>query len=76
VLDVNFREDHSRIRVGHGAENFAIFRRMTLNLINQDKTLKVSKKSKRQLAAWSTTHLQALLGLQVPSPQAVAVAAP
>jgi predicted transposase YbfD/YdcC len=76
VLDVNFREDHSRIRVGHGAENFAILRRMTLNLINQDKTLKVSKKSKRQLAAWSTTHLQALLGLQVPSPQAVAVAAP
>ena len=67
VLDVNFREDDSRIRVGHGAENFAILRRMALNLINQDKTIKASKKAKRQMAAWSTTRLQELLGLQRPA---------
>jgi predicted transposase YbfD/YdcC len=64
VLDVNFREDLSRIRAGHGPENFAILRRMTLNLINQNTTIKSSKKSKRKLAAWSTTRLQELLGLQ------------
>ncbi|HET9641778.1 MAG TPA: ISAs1 family transposase [Burkholderiaceae bacterium] len=64
MLDVTFREDLSRVRVGHGAENFAILRRMTLNLINQNTTIKSIKKSKRKLAAWSTTCLQELLGLQ------------
>ena len=64
VLDVNFGEDASRIRVGDGAQNFAILRRMALNHINQDKTIKASKKSKRQMAAWSTVRLQQLLGLQ------------
>lgn len=64
MLDVNFREDDCRIRVGHGAENFAILRRMTLNLINKNTTIKASKKSKRNLAAWSTSRLQELLGLQ------------
>lgn len=69
VLDVAFGEDASRIRVGDGAQNFAILRRMSLNLINQNKTIKGSKKSKRHLAAWSTTHLQTLLGLQeMPAP--------
>lgn len=68
TLDVIFREDQCRVRVGHGAENFAIIRRMTLNLINQNKTIKASKKSKRNLAAWSTTRLQEFLGLQEPSP--------
>jgi predicted transposase YbfD/YdcC len=70
VLDVNFREDNCRTRVGHGAENFAILRRMTLNLINQNTTIKSSKKSKRKLAAWSTARLQELLGLQDLSAQA------
>jgi hypothetical protein len=69
VLDVVFREDLSRVRVGHGAENFAILRRMTLNLINQNTTIKSSKKSKRRLAAWSTTRLQELIGLQQPPVQ-------
>jgi predicted transposase YbfD/YdcC len=64
VLDVNFRKDDCRIRTGHGAENFAILRRMTLNLINKNTTIKASKKSKRNLAAWSTTRLQELLRLQ------------
>lgn len=73
VLDVTFREDLSRVRVGHGAENFAILRRMTLNLINQNTSIKSSKKSKRKLAAWSTTRLQELLGLQEVPAQASAV---
>jgi predicted transposase YbfD/YdcC len=76
MLDVTFREDLSRVRVGHGAENFAILRRMTLNLINQNTTIKSSKKSKRKLAAWSTTRLQELLGLhQLPAQAVTAVAA-
>lgn len=63
TLDVVFREDDSRIRVGHGAENFAIIRRMSLNLMNQNKTSKISKKCQRKLAAWNTTKLEEILGL-------------
>jgi predicted transposase YbfD/YdcC len=35
VLDVTFREDASRIRKGHGAENFSLLRRMAIGLLNQ-----------------------------------------
>jgi predicted transposase YbfD/YdcC len=33
VLDVAFREDDSRVRIDHGPENFAILRRLALNLL-------------------------------------------
>jgi predicted transposase YbfD/YdcC len=51
MLDVVFREDDNRIRVGHGAENFAILRRMSLNLMNknQNTTTKISKKCQRKM---------------------------
>lgn len=75
VLDVAFGEDDSRIRVGDGAENFAILRRMALNLIHQNKTIKASKKSKRNLAAWSTARLEELLGLQQSPAHGAAAAA-
>lgn len=71
-----FGEDHSRMMVGDGAENLAIVRRMSLGLINQNKTIKGSRKSKCHLAAWSTTHLQTLLGLQPVTPAATAAASP
>ena len=63
TLDVVFREDDSRIRVGHGAENFAIIRRMPLNLMNQNTTAKISKKCQRKMAAWNTKRLEEVLGL-------------
>ncbi|MFT7721315.1 MAG: ISAs1 family transposase [Roseateles sp.] len=76
VLDVLFGEDDSRVRVDDGAENLAIVRRMALGLINQNKPLKGSRKSKRHLAAWSTTHLQTLLGLQAQPAVAVSAGSP
>ena len=73
TLDVVFREDDSRIRVGHGAENFAILRRMSLNLMNQQnsaaKTPKISKKCQRKMAAWNSDKLEVLLGLRDRSAQ-------
>jgi predicted transposase YbfD/YdcC len=33
VLDVIFREDDARVRVGHAAHNMAILRQMALNII-------------------------------------------
>ncbi|NEO01368.1 MAG: ISAs1 family transposase [Moorea sp. SIO3I7] len=32
VLDVTFKEDQSRIRIGHGPENMALLRRLCINL--------------------------------------------
>lgn len=63
TLDIVFREDECRIRTGHGAQNFAILRRMALNLFKQDKADKSSMNVKRLKAAWSTDYLAALLGL-------------
>ena len=35
-----FSENASRVRVGHSAVKLAIVQRMSLNLINQNKTIK------------------------------------
>lgn len=63
VLDMTFDEDACRVRVGHGAENFAILRRIGLNLIKQEKSSKTSINIKRQKAGWSPDYLAVLLGL-------------
>ena len=64
VLDMSFREDDCRIRVGNGAQNFAILRRIALNLIKKEKSTKTSFNVKRLQAGWSTEYLETLLGLQ------------
>ena len=61
VLDIAFREDESRVRKDHGAQNFAILRHMALNLLKQDKTTKVGIKNKRLKAGWDETYLLHLL---------------
>jgi predicted transposase YbfD/YdcC len=63
VLDMAFGEDDCRIRTGDGAQNFAILRRICLNLIKQERSGKSSLRIKRQRAAWSTAYLEKLLGL-------------
>lgn len=57
TLDVTFKEDASRIRKDHAAENFALLRRMTLNLLNQEKTFKGSNRMKRYKAAMDNDYL-------------------
>ena len=56
VLDMSFREDQSRIRAGNAAENFSIIRRLALNLIKQEKSLKRGVKGKRLLAGWDDNY--------------------
>ena len=63
VLDVTFNEDDCRIRRGDGAQNFAILRRIALNLVKQEKSDKASVRLKRLKAGWSIDYLQKLLGL-------------
>ena len=60
VLDVQFKEDQSRLRRGHGATNMAMVRHLALNLIRAMPG-KQSIKGKRKLATWDTDYLMAAL---------------
>jgi predicted transposase YbfD/YdcC len=61
ILDVVFREDDSRVRVGHAAENFGLLRRMAVNLLQQEKSLKRGVKTKRLKAALDERYLLKVL---------------
>jgi predicted transposase YbfD/YdcC len=62
VLDVVFREDQSRVRAGHAAQNLGWLRRVALALLKQDDG-KDSIKCKRLKAGWDNAFLEKLLGL-------------
>lgn len=61
VLDVAFREDHSRIRKDNGGENFAIIRRIALNLLKAENSAKLGIANKRLKAAWDNDYLTTVL---------------
>ena len=57
-LDMTFREDESRVREGHGAENISRLRRLTLNLLlPAKKTIKRSLEQTRLKCAWDFDFL-------------------
>ncbi len=60
-LDMSFREDESRMRKGHSAENFAVMRHVALNLLKKDKSVKLGVKNKRLRAGWDEEYLAKLL---------------
>lgn len=60
VLDVIFKEDQSRLRRGHGAQNMALVRRLAFNMVRAGKG-KRSIKTARKAAGWSTDTLQAIV---------------
>jgi predicted transposase YbfD/YdcC len=68
-LDVQMREDESRLRVGSGAENFSRLRRIALNKLKRcdvkgqnGKPLKLGLRNKQQACGWSRKFLlEALL---------------
>ncbi|MCA1725891.1 MAG: ISAs1 family transposase [Thermomicrobia bacterium] len=57
VLDIAFREDESRARVGASAANLAVLRHIALNLLKQERTAKVGVKNKRLKAGWDERYL-------------------
>jgi predicted transposase YbfD/YdcC len=64
VLDVQFNEDQSRLRTGHGAKNMAVVRHFAINLVRGAGD-KRSIKTRRKLAGWDTNYLHSLIS---PSP--------
>jgi predicted transposase YbfD/YdcC len=60
TLDVIFNEDASRVRIGHGPQNFAIIRHFALNLLKHDPS-KGSLNQKRLRAALDDSFRSQLL---------------
>ena len=60
VLDMVFREDEQRKRAKHAAKNFAIVRKIVMNLLKKDSG-KESLRSKRLKAAWNKEFLIKLI---------------
>lgn len=56
-LDVCFGEDASRLRKGHGAENFSRLRRLALNLLGRENTVKAGKRAKSKVCGWDHDYL-------------------
>ena len=62
VLDVTFNEDRCRCRKDHSDQNFALMRRLAMNLLrtNRDRT-KLSMRGQRLKIGWDTDFLADLL---------------
>jgi predicted transposase YbfD/YdcC len=60
LLDVEFKDDLSRYRTGHGANNMAVVRRFALDLVRSAKT-KGSIKVRRKRAGWNVEFLLQVL---------------
>lgn len=60
VLDVQFKDDLSRVRKGHGAQNMALVRHFAINLVRAAKDKK-SIKTRRKRASWNPEYLASLI---------------
>jgi predicted transposase YbfD/YdcC len=60
VLDVTFKEDLSRLRIGHGAHNMAVVRHFALNLVRQADDKRAIKR-RRKVASWNAEYLCRIL---------------
>lgn len=61
ILDLAFREDESRVRIGNGPQNFAVLRHIALNLLRRETSAKLSIRAKRLRAGWDHDYLLKIL---------------
>ncbi len=52
VLDIDFREDESRVRKANTPEKFAVLGHIAIILLKQESSLKVAMKAKPMTSAW------------------------
>ena len=64
ILDVAFREDSQKAKAAHLPENLSLLRRISLNFLKQDKTVKAGIEIKRQKAGWDNEYLLRVLGVK------------
>ena len=62
-LDVTFREDQSRLRDRHAADNISWLKRFAISLLKQ-RSDKESIAMRRRMAGWNPDYLAQVLGLQ------------
>ena len=60
-LDVSFNADHNRLRSGYAAQNIALINKIALNLLKNEKSVKVGVKSKRLKAGWDNAYMMKVL---------------
>jgi hypothetical protein len=60
-LDVSFTEDYNRLRSGNGAENFALMNKVALNLLKNEKSIRLGVKNKRLKAGWDDDYMMKVL---------------
>ena len=63
VLDVAFDEDRYRSREGYAAENLAVVRQKTHNLLKLDTSEKGGITNKRHKCGWDEAYMMNVLGL-------------
>jgi predicted transposase YbfD/YdcC len=61
VLDVAFKEDASRVRMGNCAENLGTIRHVVINILRQDKSTKGSVKGRRYKCALNSEYANKIL---------------
>jgi predicted transposase YbfD/YdcC len=61
VLDVTSDEDQSRVRDETAASNWAVLRKMALNLLKSDSEADTSIKGRRKQAGWDNDYMRKLL---------------
>ena len=61
VLDMAFDEDRSRVGKGHADQNLAVARRLTLNLLKREQSVRVGIQAKRKKAGCDYDYLLRVL---------------
>ncbi|MGC0372408.1 MAG: hypothetical protein DGJ47_001121 [Rickettsiaceae bacterium] len=62
-MDVSFADDINRSQTGNSAENLSITKRIALNLLKQDKSVKAGISAKRKKAGWDHAYLFKVISL-------------
>jgi predicted transposase YbfD/YdcC len=66
TMDVTFDEDACRIRTGHAPQNLALLRRIVLNGLNREQSLKRSNRQKSNRAAMDNNYMLTILAACLP----------